>query len=77
MCARVTGLNCALKQELDCDRGSEIRANNRCKRPTVEELRIYLQKRGLRRNPPLPPHHRELTDSSLTSPSLWHLEPKD
>lgn len=50
MCARVTGLNCALKQELDCGRGSEIRANNRCKRPTVEELRIYLQKRGLRRN---------------------------
>ena len=40
-------MNCALKQELDSDRGSEMWANNRCKRPMMEELRIHLQKEGL------------------------------
>lgn len=42
MCARVTGLNCALKWELDSDRGSErayqMWVNNRCKRLMVEEF---------------------------------------
>lgn len=51
MCAWVTGLNYALKEDLDSDRGSErahqMWGNNRYKCPLAEELRTHLQKEGL------------------------------